>query len=62
MEKRELNPVVMFGVIVVVALVAIFLGWRYMNGPRTGPGGVDLPSSAQQPANMSYGPGGGQKK
>ena len=53
MGNKQLSPPLIAGIIVVAILVVGLLGWHFINGPRTGPGGIDLSKAGVQPSSAA---------
>lgn len=55
MRTKAVSTPVIIAALIITVLLAGFLGWRYLNGPRLGADGEDISRAGVQPSNMSYG-------
>ena len=56
MGNKPLNPMIIVAVIVAAVLLFGIIGWKFVNGARTGPDGQDLSKPGIPPAGKGGSP------
>ena len=60
MGSKPLSPLIIVAIIAAAVLLFGIIGWKFVNGGRTGPSGEDLSKPGVPPAGMSGPPSSGK--